>query len=205
LIQPTSRKVGTEGHAGGFIRNIDGEVRASLDIVILSVNPSRLLWSGDLNDKRPECFSRDAVAGSVYGACNACAFNPSVNSQLMAAIKGGSNPKSCSFGYTWLVIDDVEAATPALVGAMGTSVRPAKILVSQFVQRQRPPFTALVSLESERQTNDRGKFYVLKPTITRWFGDDEIAPWRALYQTLKGVTIRDIDEEEEAVDVTAPF
>src|SRR5579885_738271 len=83
LIQPTSRKEGADEHVGQFLRNIDGEFRAELLTVILKVSPTRLLWSGDPTETQPECVSRDAVTGSVYGACARCQFNPSASPDLM--------------------------------------------------------------------------------------------------------------------------
>lgn len=195
LIQPTSRKPGADDHVGEFLRNLDGEYRDALDVVVLEIQPSRLLWSGDASDTRPECFSRDGHQGSVYGACGSCAFNVSVNPDLLQRLRNGEPVKACQYGYTYVVVDDLETETPALLGAMGTSVRPSKILNSQFALRKRPPFSALVHVESEKQTNERGKYYVLKLSVKEWLSTEETAHWREMYQALHGATIRDVDEE----------
>lgn len=196
IIQPTSKKPGADDHVGQFQRNIDGEFRPHLDVVLLKVSPTRLLWSGDTSDTRPECFSRDAVNGSAYGVCAQCQFNVQVN----PALRDQSDAKICNFGYTLLTVDDVEAGTMALIGAMGTSVRPVKVLTTQFVQRKRPAFSAVVRLEVERVTNEKGKFYVLKPSIREWLDQERMAPWRELFLSLKGATIRDIDEDDAGED-----
>ena len=199
IIQPTSQKPGAEEHPGQFVRNIDGEFRPYVDAVILQVNKTRLLWSGDLSDNRPECLSRDGAQGSVYGPCTECEFNIEVNPDLAA--ERAANPKSslkiCGRGYTYIIVDDPEAETIALLGAMGTSVRPARVLNTQFVQRRRPPFTAVVRFETEMTRNDRGKFYVLKPRIVKWLEPERAQAMRELYLSLKGMAIKDIDDDAE--------
>jgi hypothetical protein len=193
IVQPTSQREGADAHLGQFVRNIDGEFRPALDVVLLKVSPTRLLWSGDLVDRRPECVSRDGVTGSLYGACASCAFNAQVNPGL----RTDPAAKHCNYGYTLVVIDDVTEGTMALLGAMGTSVRPIKVLTTQFVQRKRPAFSGVVRFETERITNEKGKFYVLKPSIVRWLDDAETERWRKIYQTLIRSVIRDLEPEPE--------
>lgn len=201
LIQPTSKKDGADEHVGQFMRNLDGAFREHLDVVILKVSPSRLLWTGDLADKRPECFSRDGKEGSIYGACGQCQFNPQVNRQLLDELKAGNTTlKACGYGYTYVLVDDQETGSLALLGAMGTSVRPAKILNSQFQMEHRSPFSCVVRIASEKQTNDRGKFYVLKPSIIEKLDAERTAVWRARYQELAGRVVKDIDEEPAGSD-----
>lgn len=201
IIQPTSKKEGADDHAGQFVRNIDGIFQAAIDAVILNVSPSRLLWSGDLNDKRPECYSRDGANGSKYGACFVCDFNITANPDLKAAKDAGDKSlKVCGYGYNLLLVDDLQAETMALFGAMGTSVRPLKVLITQFQQRRRPPFSAIVRLETERQVNDKGKFYVVKPSIKSWLSAEDTRYWRELYLAIQGKAIKDIDEDQDDSD-----
>lgn len=199
LIQPTSKKTQDDSKVGQFMRNIDGQFAPALTGVLLQVHQSRLLWSGDLQDKRPECFSRDGTTGSKYGNCAACQFNVQHNPALREQLDKGLTPKICSYGYTYLLIDDLEVESMALLGAMGTSVRPAKVLNTQFIQRKRPIYSAVVKIESERQVNERGKFYVLKPSVVRWLdlNGEEAARYRDRYLELQGAVLRDIDEDEE--------
>lgn len=216
IVQPSSNYEGSDQHIGEFRRNIDGVYRAALDVVMLSCARTRLLWSGDLTDRRPECFSRDAINGSqprqllgegteeeieVYGACDSCGYNPQFNRDLMQQIQAGGIVKSCNFGYTYLMVDDVNSVAEgmpsmALLGAMGTSVRPCKTLNTQYVTRRRPIYGALVRLETEKQTNDRGKFYALKPTVTQWLDSTAMQPYAALHASMKGVAIRDIEPDD---------
>lgn len=194
LIQPTSRKEGADEHVGQFQRNLDGAFREHLDAVILMIQPSRLLWAEDQSERRPECFSRDGVVGSVYGDCATCRFNVQANRDLLAEIRAGGSPRTCSYGYNLVLVDDVAEESAALLGAMGTSVRPAKTLISQFATKRTPPFAHSVRIDSERQVNDRGKFYILKFTLGPRLGADEAAKWREMYLSLKGATISDIEE-----------
>lgn len=201
IVQPVSKREGADTHVGQWVRNIDGEFRPLLEVVLLKVSPNRILWSGDLADTQPECVSRDGVAGSAYGACASCSFNVQAN----PALREDPRAKRCNFGYAMVVCDDVEQGTMALVGAMGTSVRPLKTLTTQFIQRKRPAFGALVTLGTERTTNDKGVFYVIKPAITQWFTDQEAAYWRELYQSVAGQTVRDYDEADAGTEEAVPF
>jgi hypothetical protein len=206
LVQPTSRRDGADEHVGQFVRNIDGEFRPYLDTVILRVSPTRILWSGDPSETQPECVSRDGITGSVYGACASCQFNPSANPALLqeiaAARREGRLPlhKVCNYGYTFVLVDDLESGSVALLGAMGTSVRPAKTLNTQFLMRRRPPYSAIVRWEAVRQTNERGKFYVLQPSIRQWLDSEATARWRELYQAIAAAAVTDVPEDTDAED-----
>lgn len=196
IVQPTSRADGVEGHEGQFRRNTDGAFRAQLECVVLTISPTRLLWSGDQTERRPECVSRDALTGSVYGACNACDFNQQANPQIIADRRQGIDVKACSYGYSYLLADDPEnPESMAFFGVMGTSVRPAKLLHSQFVQRRRPPFSAVVRFSTALEKNDKGKFYVLKAEVARWLDEAETAAWRESFQLTRGMVIREYEEE----------
>ena len=206
LIQPTSRKDGADEHVGQFVRNLDGVFREHLDAVVLMIQPSRLLWSADTSDRRPECYSRDGATGSVYGDCATCQFNTQANPSLVAEMRNGGQPRICSFGYNLIIVDDLEEKSPALLGAMGTSVRPAKTLISQFATKRQSPFASLVRVESEKQVNEKGKFYVLKFSVQRRFDDAQVAEWRDLYLNLKGATIQEVEDApgDAPVDADEP-
>lgn len=210
IVQPTSKKEGADEHIGQFIRNIDGAFAPELAVVVLQVQKSRLLWSGDLADKSPECFSRDTITGSIYGKCIECAFNVDANPDLRTQLResdGGNRPKVCSYGYSLVVVDTRDDSL-ALLGAMGTSVKPLRLLLTQWVQKHKSPFACIVDFAAERQTNDRGKYYVLRPTITRWLGEKETAVYREQYLMIQGATIKDIDEDvvdDAATEEESPF
>lgn len=196
IVQPTSKADGVEGHEGQFRRNTDGAFAAQLEVVILTISPTRLLWSGDLTERRPECVSRDAVHGSVYGLCAECEFNPQANPQIALDRRNGVDVKVCNYGYSYLLADDpANPESMAFFGVMGSSVRPAKLLHSQFVQRRRPPFSARVRLSSTLEKNDKGKYYVLKAEVVDWLDEAQTAAWRELFQVSRGMTLREFEEE----------
>lgn len=216
IVQSTTNYEGSDQHIGEFRRNIDGAYVKTLDVVMLSCARTRLLWSGDLTERRPECFSRDAVIGSqprqilddggegelaVYGTCGDCGFNPQFNRELMGQIQRGDIVKSCNFGYTFLMIDNIDSAdsgmtSMALLGAMGNSVRPCKTLISQFVTRRKPTYSAIVTLDTEKQTNDRGKFYVLKPFVKEWLTGARLQQFAQACAAMKGAAVRDYEVED---------
>lgn len=212
IVQPTSKQDGVEGHEGQFRRNTDGAFASQLQAVILTISPTRLLWSDDLTERRPECVSRDAVTGSLprnergeYGACASCAFNIQANAQLAADRRAGTDVKVCGYGYTYLLADDpVEnPQSMALFGVMGVSVRPAKLLNSLFVAKRRPPFSALVQFSTVLEKNDKGKYYVLKAEVQDWLKDEEVAAWREQFLMARGLAYREFEEEDAPAEPVA--
>lgn len=208
VVQPTSQFDGSDDHVGQFRRNVDGAFAKTLDVVFLNIHPNRLLWSGDLTERRPECLSRDARVGSLprtpegeYGTCHDCCYNPQFNRQLAADRAANvTGLKVCSYGYNGLCVDDVQTGSMSLFGVMGTSVRPFKTLLTQFVQRKKSPFSALVTLATSREQNDRGKYYVVAPSISRWFTPEESEPFRQLFLESRGRTFTDAPEETDTAD-----
>lgn len=190
ILQPTSKKDGKEGE---FHNNLTGECLPSLEAVILKVNRTRTLWSGDLGDTRPECQSYDGLVGRVYGPCEQCQFNPEVNAVLWEE----KNLKRCNRGYLFLCLNPKDEAM-FLLSAMGTSVKPARILISQLVQKVRSAFGALVRFETSRVVDDKGKYYVLKPTVVKAYSQAEVVPYREMSRSLQAVAIHEVDEGAEA-------
>lgn len=206
IVQPTSRYEGGDEHMGWYHRNIDGAFARTLDVVILKATPTRLLWSGDLSERMPECSSHDGKVGITYGACNQCQYNRQVNAELRQQLADGMQVKACSFGYTFLVVDDLEEQSLAYVGAMGTSVRPARILMTQLYTRKKATFGAIITLATERMENQRGKFYVLKGTVKRWLDTPEIREWAEIAKAMSTTTIREYQPvETEAVGMAGDF
>lgn len=199
IIQPVSRKPEAGKHIGQFQRNIDGQFFSHLDVVILRVDHARIKWTDDLNAKRPDCFSRDGKTGSVYGACNACRFNVQVNLELAKKRAAGETQahEICNFGYTLLVSDAVGSGEHALLGAMGMSVRPVKVLFSQFIQKKAPPWGAHVRLETAETTNSKGRFYVLQPTVAEWFRADQVSQWKGIAADFQSLVLKDVDEDDD--------
>jgi hypothetical protein len=215
ITQPTSQFENIKGHEGWFHRNIDGAYRERLTGVILQCRQERVLW-GDLGDRRPLCVSRDGgLTGSLprndageFGACATCAYNVAFNRELSAERDRGLPVKICGFGLRFVLVDDLDEGTMALYSAMGTSVRPARTLITQFAQRRRPAYGAVVEFRTAENKNDRGRFYVLDATVQRWLDGAELERFRALYLSLKGVVVEDVADDDEAGpgdDESVPF
>lgn len=208
LIQGSARDLELKKHAGGWVRNLDSEIREQLDVVILKVSPNRLLWSGDSSDTRPECMSRDCRTGSVYGACGACQFNIDANPRLLEQMaearekrKPELRPKVCQRVYN-LVAVDVDDDSMALIGAHGTSMKPMKVLFSQFVNKKKPSYAAVVRFAAKGETNDFGSYYVVAPQIVRWLSPEEIADYaerQAILSNVNVVEVEDVTEDDGAV------
>jgi len=197
ILQPTSKKDGKEGE---FFDNLTNQCVPHIDAVALRISRTRTLWSGDLSDTRPECQSYDAVNGSAYGACDACEFNSDVNRELWDQ----AGLKRCNRGYLFLCVNTVDDSL-FLLGAMGTSVRPAKVLISQLVQRRGPAFGAVIRFETAKVVDDKGKYYVLKPSIAKALAPAEVAGYRERFQQIQGVAIHDIDDGTEPEGDAPPF
>lgn len=199
IVQPTSKKEGADEHLGHFHDNLTNEMVPNIEAVILQISKARTLWSGDLNETKPECASYDGTAGRTYGTCAECQFNTDVNPGLWES----NDMKRCNRGYLLLCVDRKDG-TMFLLGAMGTSVKPAKILISQFVQKKRSPFSALVRFETVKIVDDKGKYFVLKPFIVKQLTAEETAEYREMHLALKGVQIADIDPDEAPQAAVAP-
>lgn len=201
ILQPTSKKEGTTGQ---FHNNLTNECAPVIEAVILKASPARTLWSGDLADKTPECQSYDGVSGRVYGACAQCDFNAEVHPELWEM---DGEIKRCNRGYLFLCVNRADESM-FLLGAMGTSVKPAKILISQIVQRRVPAFGAVIRWETQQIVDNKGKYFVLKPVVAEWLPQPEVAKYRELFLGIQGVAIHDIDEggADEPVDTSElPF
>jgi hypothetical protein len=191
ILQPTSKKSDQPGY---FYDNLTSQAVQAIDCVILNITHTRSLWSGDPADERPECASMDGVTGSRHGACSSCEFNPKNNPSLWE--KG---MKRCGPGYLILAVD---RATDSMFifSALKTSAKPVKPLITSFIQKRKPPFAFVTRLETMRQQNDLGKFYVLKPTVKDELSPSEIAHYRQMYLSMREATIKDIDDDIAAAD-----
>lgn len=190
IIQPSSKREGADEHLGYFHDNLSNEMVPSIEAVILQISHARTLWSGDQSDSTPECASYDGVTGRVYGACADCQFNYDAD----PGVWGDKDIKQCRKGYLFLSSDRADGSM-FLLGAMGTSVKPARILISSFVQKRRSPFSAVVKFETQKIIEEKGKYYILKATISKWLTDDETREYREMHLALKGVPISDIEPE----------
>jgi hypothetical protein len=191
IVQLTSKK---SEQYGGFFDNLTQQATKTIDAVILQIKHDRTLWSGDPGQEGPECKSVDGITGSQYGACANCQFNTDNNADLW-----NKGMKRCSLGYMLLAVDEADG-TMFIFSASKTSAKPVKPLISQFVNRRKPPFAFVSRFENVKVTNDANTYYVFKPSIVRELSATELAQYRDLYQSMKGATIKDIDEADDDSD-----
>ena len=187
IVQPTSKGTG-DTEPGWFWNNLAKEAVNAVFAVILRVNHTRTLWSGDLADKTPECSSYDGITGRTYGTCAGCQFNA----------WGGKEVKYCKQGYMFLCTDP-SSGEKFMIGAMGTSVRPAKLLISQFMNKRRSPFSAVIKFLTAKVEGDKGKYWVLNPSIYKWLEPHEVTGFRDEYVAMARVNIKEVEIEEGAV------
>jgi hypothetical protein len=194
ILQPTSRKDGTPGH---FSLNLSGETRETVDAVILKISKTRVLWSGNPQDRVPECSSTDGVTGRTHGECAGCNFS---------LFDPTGVAKVCKQGYTYLCCDPENPEMLFLISMYGSSVSSAKVLNSQFLQKRRSPYTAVVAFKTVVKVGDKGKYFVHEPRITRWLQPAEFAPYQDLSRMMAGVAIREVEPEivAEATHQAAP-
>jgi hypothetical protein len=103
--------------------------------------------------ERPECVSDDGNVGSKYGECQHCPYG---------RFEEGSK-SSCSAGYAFTVLKSDFSELYAL-DFMKTSAKSGKQLLGML--KQPGIFAKTYSITSEKESNDRGVFYVARSTPT---------------------------------------
>ncbi len=188
IVQLTSKK---SDLYGGFYDNLTQQAVKTIDAVILSITHTRALWSGDPADEKPECTSVDGITGREHGLCAECQFNPDNDPNLW-----GKGMKRCSLGYLLLCVDTTDDSM-FVFSALKTSAKSVKPLISQFVNKRRPPFTFVTRFENVKVIEDNNTYYVFKPSIVKQLEPAETARYREMYLAMKGVEIKDIEESDE--------
>lgn len=192
IVQPTSQ--GKGDNMGWLHNNLTNTPVKELQAVILKVSRTRTLWSGNMADKKPECSSYDGITGTVHGACASCDY---------AKWQEDREVKSCKAGYLYLCCDPNDGDSMFLFGAMGTSVKPAKVLNSLFVNKRRSPFSAVVTLATDKvEDPSKGKYFILKAQVARWLDEKQTSSYREMFQAMQGVTIHEVEADAagEGVD-----
>lgn len=204
VVQPSSRMDNAGKHAGEFYRNFDKKFAPTVDVVVLRLHPSRVLF-GDAGEKFPECSSNDGLHGSLprdpetgaYGACASCAYNPMVNAELADERKRGMPVKACKGGFTYVVVDDREADTLALISLLGTSARAGKMLNTQLRAFGRGMFSGVIRFSTVEQTNDRGRFYVVETQPIAKLEPADIVRYYQKSVAMRGAMVREFEESDD--------
>jgi hypothetical protein len=198
IIQPVSKAKGPQGH---FVNNLTTQTAETLSFVILRVDRVRALWGKDLAQQIPLCSSPDGVhprqAGIEIGSttiptfCAGCSF---------ATWQQGEKP-SCQLGYLYLC--QASDGKRFLLRAMGTSVRPAKILNTLLITQGLPSFGAWVKAGTSFVQDTKGKYYILTFSIERTMTPEEWLPFEEASDALSGVAVQE-SEGGEGQAQTAP-
>ena len=205
LVQSSSRSHTEEGvEMGRFHCAQTGEVKESLRMVILRAQRTRVLWPDTLGP--PECASDDRNSprpGCKYsGPCSNCP----VGNDAPWLLSEEDKRDYCLPAYTLLVLDR-ESGQPYLMRVNGTSVQGFKGLWTTFrLAYQGRPFSAETELTTQKRSNDRGTFYVMRPRILQSLGAEEAAHYQEMAQAMMGVklTAQEEPEEPKAVEPTPP-
>ena len=170
-----------EGQPGQFNSNLDEELRNRLDLIVLKITPSRVMFDDDRN---LVCMSNNGHASTRGQACANCPKS------LWGA---DGEPPECSKGYTLICLDPDDDSL-CLVGALRTSVPGLKRYSSLLVKKKRPPFTFLTRFTAADQVGPKGKYFILNIELLGENSPDKIAECRQQYQALTNVNIVEAKE-----------
>ena len=206
ITQGMTKRVGSGKHGGEFWNNVLEEYREALEVVVLAINPQRIMWKPDLDDHTPLCTSTDLVNGSTerddqgrFGTCADCALNTAFDSTLWDKDPETGKPKRprCNYGYRMLTVDP-ETEDVALMSAMGLSVK-AMSGWSSKVKLRGGPFKALTRFT----TTEKDKAYVLVPSVKEWLSKTDADMYREMYLNTRGLKFTDVTEDPEGEDEIA--
>lgn len=182
ILQPISRKQGTPGW---YISNLTGETREALEIIILRLTPTRVLWSDELSARAPECASSDGITGRTYGHCRTCKFN------FIPA--KGQKVKHCRQGFTYFCC---EPQTPAfesisLLSSYGASVTPARNFHTLLAAGKPRPTCSYIVKFSTVLKLEPTKYYINEPKILRKLEPAAWAPFLELARAIRGIQVEE--------------
>lgn len=199
IVQGTTRNVDAT-LAGQFYDTVGETAKKVLHAVPLRYSHTRAMFTdGDFTDKSLICASRDGrvprsdIAQPANTVCEGCPY--------AQWGQDGAKP-ACAAGYTFLMLDADEDDAPFMVTFAGTAIKAARKLISAVALKKRPLYTFFLTMTTEMQQDNRGKWYAPKFQIGDNPGD--IGRYVELYAGYKAVVL-DADEEAvtEAVDAEA--
>jgi hypothetical protein len=170
-----------EGQPGQFNNNLTEEVRNMLELIVLKITPSRVMFD---ENRKLVCMSRNAIHSTTGKPCLGCRY---------AQWGEDGTPSPCSRGYT-LVCLDPKDDTMCLLGALRTSSPPIKIYFSRLNHQKTPPFYFLTHFVAEDTPGAKGKYFVLKPTLNSELSPEERTAAREKYLFLATVRITEVEE-----------
>jgi hypothetical protein len=82
-----------------------------------------------------------------------------------------------------------------LLGIRGTSVKAAKNLITALVKKRRPPFSVVTGFGTEKHEDAKGKYYTLTFDFVQELAPAETTAYRARWETMKSVEIKEVEPE----------
>lgn len=200
----------------GFENSLTGEVKETMEVVILGVVKQRILWPPEpgAEGEGPLCRSYDFKEGHP---------DPEKFLSIVERPKGGhptgfshdlirdGGPLSCAAcplkewdthprgdkpwcDEQWtvpvLVLDDDGSYSPSLISFQRTSIKPIKNYVTAFASRKQPLYVAITRFEAKQQTKGTNPYTV--PKFVK-VGDSDPALWpeySAAYANIRGFISR---------------
>jgi hypothetical protein len=185
--------------AGKFIDNLTGLAFESLDVVLLKMSRSRVLWKAGKPSPgdTPLCKSQNAISPDqdFYNRrCVRC-MNDETNTHIdcvderdrpvceHAKFLHGERPE-CRLNYHLLVVV-VQTGDPYILTVSGRSISPTNKLLSAFKVRGRPAYSARFTISLAKPAD--GDYYVVKYSNIHWF--ESVDELKNLFESFKNVNL----------------
>lgn len=190
VLQPTSK---LEGEAGEFHFNLTGETKKTVLAVLLRVQKGRVMWDAEDLTAAPVCASDDDKTPRPGGVSNG---RPCITCQY-AKWGQDNTPPPCSQTYNFLATDTEDDNAPFMLSLSKTSLKHAKRIISVFVLKHKPLYSAPVRIMSTLVTSDKGKWYEVTFTPAPAKGFDW-RPYREMYLGMRAMELRTDTEQTAA-------
>lgn len=158
LTQPTSAEVTDEKcKAGEFFNVTTGEAYEKLECQLLAFGKSRVRWPETFKrGDDPICRSFDGVISDTTGEhCAQCPYKDWTD---------GERP-DCSQVYVWMGL--LPNGSPFRMMISGAQISKCKDFLTEVSRNGYPAFIYQMSLESEKQKNEKGTYYTINFNFQR--------------------------------------
>ncbi|MDF2841725.1 MAG: 57, gp57 [Herbinix sp.] len=206
IVQMTSEEFTKDNITPGkFYNTVTKESFDTLECILLAVGKSRVMWPAQFKrGDKPLCRSFDGkekTEGCGDGVCSSCQYSqwPKDDS------KGKDNKPPCTMGYVWLAMDSENH--PFRLSAQGSSVSPTKDFLNAIApklrrgKKQLGIFIFKMALTTEKLSNDKGTYYVLK--YNEPIGTIDPADYKTVEEmsdSLRAIFLQAIDKDTATMD-----
>lgn len=209
ITQPTTPDISTD-LVGKFAVNLTGDFHDSLDLVLIKLGKSRILFPEKYKrDNDPLCRSHNFVtpANDIPGAvpmAESCGLIPGDPKKHVCPYanwtqddKGNQSAPRCQECWNMLVVD-LESYMPMWFSLKSTALKPLRKIVSAISiisQAKRQPMWAMkFSVALNKTANDSGTFYVPVFSSPTALSPEEVEAMTQIRAQLAGVEIKDAVE-----------